>query len=678
MATTNKDFRIKNGLIVDGANATVNGNTVLTNASSINALSDVTISSPTSGQVLKWNGSTWVNDTDATGGGGGTASNSFETISANGTSVIADSATDTLTITPGDGISIDGNATSDTITFTPNVASATANGIINTNSQTFAGIKTFNSNIIANANVNVATGHVFADAFRVDTTYTTASSTPGEMVWNDTDGTIEFQLKGGNVTLQLGQEQVLRVRNNTASNITNGTVVYIKDSNGSHFNVEPALASADPTSAQTLGVMTETITTTGGTQTGYVTTNGLVRDLDLSYIAGLAAGQILYLDGSTAGRMTNVKPKAPTHLVYVGYCLSTSNGNNSTIFVKPQNGYELDEIHDVLIDTANLATGEILQRTSNNLWENRTLAEADIANLAATGLQTFAGAVTITGNANATTFNGSGAGLTSIPNSATTATDANGASTIVARNASGNFTANRIFANVSASSITANTINNGVGNITISADSITIGNATSGTTTTTFIGSVSSPTLRPTSIDEANNTSTTHAFQIGADAAANLRLDPNEVSAIDNGNPSTLILNQAGGNVTIGAATSTVTIAGIANANIINATNINFTSAALGTTGTQNLDFATDAYKTMANITGTTTFTATNYGIGRTVTVRVINGSTTTARSIVFPASWVFVGPEPTTIAASKTGILTVTSFGTTEADCVAAWAVQV
>ena len=45
---------------------------LLDTSSSINELSDVTISSPSTGQVLKYNGSAWVNDTDATGGGGAT------------------------------------------------------------------------------------------------------------------------------------------------------------------------------------------------------------------------------------------------------------------------------------------------------------------------------------------------------------------------------------------------------------------------------------------------------------------------------------------------------------------------------------------------------------------------------------------------------------------------------
>lgn len=48
-------------------------------ASTLNDLSDVTISSASNGQVLKYNGSAWVNGTDATGEGGGGATSGFET-----------------------------------------------------------------------------------------------------------------------------------------------------------------------------------------------------------------------------------------------------------------------------------------------------------------------------------------------------------------------------------------------------------------------------------------------------------------------------------------------------------------------------------------------------------------------------------------------------------------------
>lgn len=91
-------------------------------------------------------------------------------------------------------------------------------------------------------------------------------------------------------------------------------------------------------------------------------------------------------------------------------------------------------------------------------------------------------------------------------------------------------------------------------------------------------------------------------------------------------------------------------------------------------TTTAALDFATQGFKTIS-ISATTDFSAANYAAGKSITVLVTCDST--SRSLTFPAGWVFVGAKPTSIAASKKGILTVTSFGTTEANCVAAWAVQ-
>ena len=70
--------------LVSGTNIkTINGTSILgsgdvtiaagadLSTSSINELQDVTITSPTNGQVLKYNGTAWVNGTDSTGSGGG-------------------------------------------------------------------------------------------------------------------------------------------------------------------------------------------------------------------------------------------------------------------------------------------------------------------------------------------------------------------------------------------------------------------------------------------------------------------------------------------------------------------------------------------------------------------------------------------------------------------------------
>ena len=79
---------------------------------------------PSDGQVLKYDSGTtsWVNGT-----GGGSASDSFKTIVVAGqSSVVADSATDTLTLVAGTNVTITTNATTDTITINSTASSSVA------------------------------------------------------------------------------------------------------------------------------------------------------------------------------------------------------------------------------------------------------------------------------------------------------------------------------------------------------------------------------------------------------------------------------------------------------------------------------------------------------------------------------------------------------------------------
>jgi plastocyanin len=108
----------------DTDTVTISGIGGLGGASALDDLTDVVITgTPINGQVLKYNGTNWINDTDATSEGG-EASNSFSTISVSGqNNVVADSSSDTLTFAAGTGISIITNADTDTVTIT-NTASA--------------------------------------------------------------------------------------------------------------------------------------------------------------------------------------------------------------------------------------------------------------------------------------------------------------------------------------------------------------------------------------------------------------------------------------------------------------------------------------------------------------------------------------------------------------------------
>lgn len=184
----------------------------------------------------------------------------------------------------------------------------------------------------------------------------------GEMRWNDTDGTLEFVLKGGNVTLQIGQEQVTLVKADDNNGLLEGKVVYIAGSDGSNKTATYAQANGELSSTTTFGVMTETAT--GGNK-AFCTTFGMVRDINTS---ALTEGAVVWLSPSVAGGMTTTKPVAPDHLVQIGYCVR-QHANNGSIFVSVKNGYELNELHNVKI--TNPQDGQVLKyQAATGLWIN--------------------------------------------------------------------------------------------------------------------------------------------------------------------------------------------------------------------------------------------------------------------------------------------------------------------
>ena len=135
------------------------------------------------------------------------------------------------------------------------------------------------------------------------------------------------------------------VKNNGLSGtITKGTAVYVTSSNGTNMLVGRASNVSEQTSSKTMGLMQSDITTTGGTQTGFVITEGLLGGLNT---AGATAGDPVWLgvDGALIYGLIN-KPYAPNHLVFIGIVTKVSAGNGE-IFVKVQNGFELKELHDV-------------------------------------------------------------------------------------------------------------------------------------------------------------------------------------------------------------------------------------------------------------------------------------------------------------------------------------------
>ena len=167
------------------------------------------------------------------------------------------------------------------------------------------------------------------------------------------------------------------VKNNGSALITKGTAVYVTGSNGTNMLVGKASNATEATSSKTMGLMQSDITTTGGTQTGFVITEGLLSGLDTSTAT---AGDPVWLgvNGALIYGLTN-KPYAPAHLVFIGIVTKVSSGNGE-IFVKVQNGFELKEIHDVDLITNAPTNNQLLSFDSaTSLWKNKSVTTADIA-----------------------------------------------------------------------------------------------------------------------------------------------------------------------------------------------------------------------------------------------------------------------------------------------------------
>jgi hypothetical protein len=67
---------------------------------------------------------------------------------------------------------------------------------------------------------------------------------------------------------------------------------------------------------------------------------------------------------------------------------------------------------------------------------------------------------------------------------------------------------------------------------------------------------------------------------------------------------------------------------------------------------------------------------AKNISPGHQIDLRIV-GHASVVATLGFPAAWKFVGTKPTTIAATKTAILVVRSYGTTDANIVCFYTVE-
>ena len=162
------------------------------------------------------------------------------------------------------------------------------------------------------------------------------------------------------------------VTNAEATTITKGQAVYAYGGTGDRMTVKLAYNTTDATSAQTVGIVLST--SIAANQKGLVIMQGLIDGLSLFPTSSWNDGDPVYL-GATAGSLTKTKPYAPNHLVYLGVVTTASPGSAGRMYVRVQNGYELDELHNVSAQSPTNNDG-IFYNSSTQLWEKKSIPTA--------------------------------------------------------------------------------------------------------------------------------------------------------------------------------------------------------------------------------------------------------------------------------------------------------------
>jgi len=164
------------------------------------------------------------------------------------------------------------------------------------------------------------------------------------------------------------KKEVVQFINKSGVTILKGTIVYLKttSSSASYPEVLKANAVTESTSSKTIGAVFEDVLTDG---IGYIVTSGEVRNIDTS---AYVIGDKLWLS-TTDGLVTTTPPIQPNHTVFIG-TVTRSQTTNGRILYSIQNGYELNELHNVLIN-GSLANNDIIQYDSATLlWKNKPIS----------------------------------------------------------------------------------------------------------------------------------------------------------------------------------------------------------------------------------------------------------------------------------------------------------------
>lgn len=507
-------------------------------------IGDVTLTSASAGDFLKWNGSAWVNDPINLG---------TDTVGNYVSDVVAGNLI-TVTHTPGEGSSASVAVTNGTA---GQIIVANASGVPTWVTESgdvtidSSGVTAISSGVIIDVDINSSAAIALSKL---------ASGTSAQVIVANSSGVPTYTTLSGDVTIS--DTGVVSIAANSVALGTDTTGNYMSDvTAGTAISVTHTPGEG---SSATIAVTANTFDAFGAASTAAsnAATALTNHENDTTNIHGIADTSILV---TTTGSqtLTNKTITSPTGLVKgdvgLGNVDNTSDANKP-VSTATQTALDLKAplASPTFTGTVTLPSGTV---TSAMILDG-TIANADISSSAAiedTKLATISTA-------------------SKVSNSATTATSANTASAIVARDASGNFTAGTVTASLTGNASTATTLQtsrtieltgdvtgsasfNGSANAsitaTIAANSVALGADTTGDYVATITGGTGVSSTAATSGEGTTHTlsigqavGTTDNVTFAGVTADNIKVGVTGANEIDTVSGD-LTIDSAGGTVTV-------------------------------------------------------------------------------------------------------------------------------
>lgn len=183
----------------------------------------------------------------------------------------------------------------------------------------------------------------------------------GQLLYDTTNEGLTFYNSDSGISLQIGQEEWVRVVN-TSALIPNGSAVYISGSISGWPAVGLASAATGTTTIA-IGLATEDI---GTNSIGYVTNLGICHNLNT---AAFTTGPIYLSATGNAGSLTQISPSAPNYRYRVGF-VTVADAISGSILVTQSTASIGNGSNNQLLGISNTGSNQewkTLQGTANQI-----------------------------------------------------------------------------------------------------------------------------------------------------------------------------------------------------------------------------------------------------------------------------------------------------------------------